>query len=118
MKSTSLLLGLSLSLSACTQAPTRPAHDAPAAPSLPGATLYECTGGTAPERIEARYDAANETVTVLFDGSTYLLPRMPSGSGERYSNGSMTWWAKGNEALWQMDENLLLRDCQQMRPAE
>ena len=117
MKSINLLLGLCLSLGACTQSPTVSEHSAPVAPVLPGATLYECTGGTAPERIEARYDAANETVTVLFDGSSYILPRMPSGSGERYSNGSITWWAKGNEALWQMDENLLLRDCQQMSPA-
>lgn len=118
MKSISLLLGLCLGLSACTQAPTTPAQSVSAVPSLPGATLYECTGGTTPERIEARYDEANDTVTVLFDGSTYTLPRMPSGSGERYSNGSITWWAKGHEALWQMDENLLLRDCQQMNLSE
>jgi len=102
-----------LGLNACALAPSSEPPQ-PVAPSLPGAVVYDCTGGATAERIEARYETASDTVTVLFDGRTYRLPQTPSGSGARYSNGSSTWWVKGDEALWQMDENLLLRDC---RPA-
>jgi len=102
---------ISLLLTACTQG-SLPASPEIVEPSLPGAIVHNCTGGTELERIEVQYNTVNETATVLFDGTIYTLPQTPSGSGTRYSNGSVTWWSKGNEALWQMDENLLLRDCQ------
>ena len=113
MKLNVLLVLFGLVLSACTQAP-KPSKPVPPQASLPGATIYACSGGNiADERIEALYDTVNNTATVVFAGKTYVLPLTPSGSGARYSNGSITWWTKGDEALWQMDENLVLRDCRQ-----
>ena len=106
-------LGLvaSLLLTACSQG-SMPDEPETVVASMPGAIVYECTGGATPERMEVLYEIAHDRVTVLFNDDTYTLPQTPSGSGTRYSNGSVTWWSKGNEALWQMDENLLLRDCQ------
>jgi membrane-bound inhibitor of C-type lysozyme len=104
------VLGSTLGLAACVA--TSPPEPAPLlTPTLPGAVIYQCTGGAVSELIEARYDTADDAVSVLFNDVIYKLPQTPSGSGSRYSNGSITWWTQGTEALWQMDENLLLRDC-------
>ncbi len=37
---------------------------------------------------------------VEFKGDMWTLPRVPSGSGAKYSSGAVTLWAKGREALF------------------
>ena len=115
MKSSALLVLFALWLSACSHTPAPAIAEASRlGPTLPGAILYACSGGDAAiEHIEALYDSDDKSATVVFAGKTYVLPLTPSGSGARYSNGSITWWTKGQEALWQMDENFVLRDCRQ-----
>ncbi|MES2026344.1 MAG: YbaY family lipoprotein [Pseudomonadota bacterium] len=44
-----------------------------------------------------------DKVEILLAGRTLTLPHVISGSGARYSDGSTTFWGKGNEALFEMN---------------
>ncbi|MNR88164.1 Membrane-bound lysozyme inhibitor of C-type lysozyme precursor [compost metagenome] len=46
---------------------------------------------------------SDDKVEILLAGRTIVLPHVISGSGARYSNGSTTFWNKGNEALFEMN---------------
>ncbi len=45
----------------------------------------------------------NDKVEIMLAGRTVILPHVISGSGARYSDGSTTFWNKGNEALFEMN---------------
>ena len=45
----------------------------------------------------------NDKVEIMLAGRTITLPHVISGSGARYSDGSTTFWNKGNEALFEMN---------------
>ncbi|MCK4351572.1 MAG: MliC family protein, partial [Candidatus Krumholzibacteria bacterium] len=38
-----------------------------------------------------------EAAWLFLPGQTIKLPHVPSGSGAKYSNGSVTFWSKGEE---------------------
>ena len=44
-----------------------------------------------------------DRVEIMLAGRTITLPNVISGSGARYSDGSTTFWNKGNEALFEMN---------------
>ena len=66
---------------------------------LSSATRVEfvCTDGT---RLETRFDAARETVTVRWDGGSVTLPQEPAASGMSYRSPHYALRGKGEEILW------------------
>ncbi len=55
--------------------------------------------------------AAGNVQLTLPDQRTITLPQVPAASGAKYSDGNFTFWSKGNTALLEQNERLLLRDC-------
>ena len=45
------------------------------------------------------FEPGSDGVWIFLPADTVLLPRVPSGSGARYSNDKVTFWTKGDEAL-------------------
>ncbi|HEY2387428.1 MAG TPA: MliC family protein [Candidatus Binatia bacterium] len=68
-------------------------------------------GGKAPPKVVFGCEGDVEVVAVFLPGDpgsarveskgeTWTLPHVPSGSGAKYSNGAVTFWTKGKEALF------------------
>jgi len=59
--------------------------------------VYECDDGT---RVVANIESSSEEseLTLFLPEETLRLSRMTSGSGEKFSDGTVTFWTKGNEA--------------------
>jgi putative lipoprotein len=81
-----------------------PGGRAAAAPGSPASSLagartfvFACPDG--PE-IVVRVDG--ERAAVFAPGMTYLLPHVPAASGARYSDGTATFWSKGEEAFFEL----------------
>jgi len=71
------------------------ADEAPAERVEPATTLvYECDDGY---QFVARIQG--ETAWVFLPETTAALPHVPAGSGARYSEGGITYWSSGEEAL-------------------
>lgn len=47
----------------------------------------------------------------LPDQRLLTLPQAPSASGTQYSDGTFTFWFKGNTALLEQGDRVLLQDC-------
>ena len=47
----------------------------------------------------------------LPDQRVLTLPQAPSGSGAKYSDGTFTFWSKGNTALLEQGDRILYQDC-------
>lgn len=45
-----------------------------------------------------------DNVTIMLPGRSVTLPQVVSASGARYSDGSTTFWNKGDEALFEMND--------------
>ena len=68
-------------------------------------------GGKPPSKVVFGCEGDVEVVAVFLPGDpgsariesrgeTWTLPHVPSGSGAKYSNGAVTFWTKGKEALF------------------
>jgi membrane-bound inhibitor of C-type lysozyme len=57
---------------------------------------YTCEAG---RRLEALYRAGEPAVTLTLEGQTVTLPQVPSASGIAFSDGVLTFRAKGQEAF-------------------
>ncbi len=51
------------------------------------------------------------TAELVWDGQTFLLKQDISGSGVRYSDGSLALLTKGDEAFVEKAGEIVLRDC-------
>ena len=72
---------------------------------------YQCSPS---EKIVVKTVAGSQPQTLevtLPDGRTVTLPQDQSASGAKYSNGSVTFWSKGNTALVEEGGELKWRDC-------
>lgn len=69
---------------------------------------FVCPGGTS---IDAVFDNAAGTVTVTLPDGAVTLPRVVSASGARYSDGQITFWNKGNEALVEVNGETVYASC-------
>lgn len=58
--------------------------------------VYRCDGDRG---FEALFRAGQPAVTLLIEGQTLVLPQVPAASGIAYSDGSLTYRAKGREAF-------------------
>ncbi|WP_020207719.1 MliC family protein [Gilvimarinus chinensis] len=83
-------------------------------------TDYQCQGGESFKVFRGEYRAGDMRVKLeedeiwLSDTQTRTAHRMqkvPSASGEKYSDGSITFWAKGAEAIVQQDDKVLYKAC-------
>jgi putative lipoprotein len=69
---------------------------------------FVCPDGT---QIEAAFDNAAGTVTISLADDTLTLPQVESASGARYSDGTTTFWNKGDEALVEVDGQIVHQNC-------
>ncbi len=51
-------------------------------------------------------------VSVILDGIRLHLPQVAAASGTKYSDGHYTFWSKGNTALVQRGDDVIIDDCQ------
>ena|GEM_PF-864432 len=104
-------LALALIASACV-APLAPA-DQTGAESI--AVTFACANDVT---IDAVFDNASDNVTVTMNGETLTLPHVESGSGAKYSDGTTTFWTKGDEAFVQVNDETVIDGCVAQPQAE
>ena len=77
---------------------------------------YTCEGGT-----KLTVYLHNETAKVRYGGTTYLMTHARSADGNRYSDGKVAWWGKGNAGFLEEDApdgsgKRIAKDCQLDQP--
>ena len=77
---------------------------------------YTCEGGT-----KLTVYLHNETAKVRYRGATYLMTQTRSADGNRYSDGKVVWWGKGNGGFLEEDAadgsgKRIAKDCQLDQP--
>jgi membrane-bound inhibitor of C-type lysozyme len=73
---------------------------------------FACPDGTTMDTV---FDNAADTVTVTLPDGTVTLPRAVSASGARYSDGTTTFWNKGDEALVEVNGEIVYQNCVEQR---
>ncbi|MFU9138593.1 MliC family protein [Erwinia tasmaniensis] len=68
---------------------------------------YTC--GTLP--LTVVLDNAREEVNLILDGNPVTLKQEVSASGARYSDGTYTFWSKGDEAFIERNDKPIINDC-------
>ena len=68
---------------------------------------YQC--GTTP--LTVNLDKSAKQVSLILDGVQLKLPQVEAASGTRYSDGRYTFWSKGNSALVQRGDDVIIDDC-------
>lgn len=76
------------------------------------AVAYRCTNGGI---ISARYDLTGGTAVLFLPDRNLTLPRAPSASGARYSDGTFTLWEAGGEARVEFGQTALYEGCKPVR---
>lgn len=71
--------------------------------------VYECDAG-----FNFIVNFKNDKAWVFLPMQTVALDPVPSGSGSKYSNGSITYWSKGDEAILETPEKQY-RNCENNR---
>jgi uncharacterized lipoprotein YbaY/membrane-bound inhibitor of C-type lysozyme len=79
---------------------------------------YKCERGAT-----VTVSLADTTAKVLYDNKEYLMKQTISADGNRYSDGQLVWWGKGDGGFLQEDSpagngKMLVKDCKLERPAE
>jgi len=110
LKSGGALVGLaSLILVGCYSPETDPEAVEPDLEATMAAVTYQCPDG---ELIEAEYMNEDAQVIVgLPDQEPIALPQVEAASGARYSDGTTTFWSKGDQVLVEVDGETILSDC-------
>jgi putative lipoprotein len=88
-----------------------PAPDAPSAGAPLTAFAYDCNDGSP---VVAKHRARTDDVWIFLPGVSRPLPRVPSASGAQYSDGAVTFWSNGSEALVETGGSTLR--CTENRP--
>ena len=65
---------------------------------------YDCEG------IQFEVRTEKKAVEVFLPGRSVRLPQVKAGSGAKYTDGSVTFWSKGEDALLELD-GTLYRGC-------
>ncbi len=71
--------------------------------------VFNCPDG---EIITAQFTDADEAIVTLPDQEPVTLPATEAASGARYSDGTTTFWNKGDEAMVEVDDAVVLSGCQ------
>jgi membrane-bound inhibitor of C-type lysozyme len=72
------------------------------------AVTFACADDVA---IDAVFDNASDNVILTMNDETLTLPHVESGSGAKYSDGTTTFWTKGDEAFVQVNDETVISDC-------
>jgi membrane-bound inhibitor of C-type lysozyme len=72
------------------------------------AATFICPDGTALDTI---FDNDAHTVTLDLPDGTVTLPQTVSGSGARYSDDVTTFWNKGDEAMVEVNGEIVYQTC-------
>ena len=74
--------------------------------------LYRCAGDVEMGVIYAgRATGMEGTAELIWDGNTFPLKQDVSGSGVRYTDGTLTLVTKGDEAFVEKAGEIVLKDC-------
>jgi membrane-bound inhibitor of C-type lysozyme len=68
---------------------------------------FRCPDG---QIVMARFEPQDQFVSVRFAGRDLRLPHAISGSA-RYSDGKTTFWNRGDSALMEVDDKVIVQDC-------
>jgi membrane-bound inhibitor of C-type lysozyme/uncharacterized membrane protein len=104
--SAALTVCVALLLGACRQAPADPAA-APADATPPIAARFAC------DEVAVAATFHGDRVELQLPGRTLTLPQVIAASGARFSDGSNTFWNKGNDATFELDGRT--QSCRQVR---
>jgi membrane-bound inhibitor of C-type lysozyme len=85
-----------------------------AEPSVINSVRYRCDDG---KGFIADY-LTNNTVRATFGTRVFILPQVVSGSGIRYSDGSVTLNSKGDEAFVEVGDKILFENCVAVQTVE
>ncbi len=73
-------------------------------------TKYRCEGGF--EFIaETHKDQGMDQVIVKTGGDLYVLDITPSASGSKFSDGTHTFWTKGDSSILELSEKEVYEEC-------
>lgn len=113
MPATASRLAIATLLVISTTADVRAAENTASAmsPGVLRAYVWQCDGGL---RVHMRNLLREDAIVVEFDGQAHRLPHVISASGARYSDGSLTFWTKGDTALLERAAQPLLH-CRELR---
>lgn len=81
-------------------------------------TEYTCENG---KSINVTYSMAEQQslyAKVSHKISIYKLERIRSASGEKYSDGTNTWWSKGDAGFLQIGDVIVLKNCTTKKPSK
>lgn len=78
-----------------------------AANRSPQTLHYQC--GTLP--LTLTQDSARQQVSFILDGQQLTLKQSPSASGTRYTDGSYSFWSKGDRAFVERQDQIIVNDC-------
>jgi membrane-bound inhibitor of C-type lysozyme len=113
-----VLVGLvSLTLVGCNTATPEAETPPPETPDTEETSAMDATASVATfqcpdgETIEADFTNAEAAVVTLPDQEPLTLPRVEAASGAQYSDGTTTFWNKGDQAMVEVDGETVLSDC-------
>lgn len=76
-------------------------------PKVVNKVTYQCEDG---KGFVASY-LSNDDMRAAFGSKEFVLPQVESGSGAKYSNGSVTVFTKGDEAMVDLGDKPFFRGC-------
>jgi membrane-bound inhibitor of C-type lysozyme len=79
-----------------------------------GATQYTCADG---KRLLVRYAADGKSAWIIYPNREFRLDQVPSGSGERFTNGVSTLHTKRDAATLEEGGSRLFVDCRRNQGA-
>jgi membrane-bound inhibitor of C-type lysozyme len=83
-------------------------------PSVINSVSYRCEAG---KGFIADY-LTNNTVRATFGSKVLVLPQVVSGSGIRYSDGNVTLSSKGDQAMVEVGNKVLFKNCVAIQAVE
>ena len=72
---------------------------------------YKCQNGQKLNIIHLPIKNNTSYIQINFEDIKYDLERVHSASGEKYSNGKQTWWAKSTSGFFQLDDIITMKNC-------
>jgi membrane-bound inhibitor of C-type lysozyme len=70
--------------------------------------IYLCDEG---KTLWVEFDTRGEMVMLTIGRRWIYLPKVPSASGAKYSDGNSVFWSKGEVATIQIDQGSLYQNC-------
>lgn len=101
-----LPLVLTAAITACVSQP------AVTTPPKPETVVYRCAGGVEMAVVySGRATGLEGTAELVWEGHSFPLKQEVSGSGSRYTDGTLTLSEKGDEAFVEKAGEMVLKDC-------